>query len=418
MKKVLFTLQFVILAGLTNAEIPNVNQSGVGTRAFGLGNNYVALSNDYSAVYWNPAGLAFLPVREIHIGFENGQMNKETEFSGLQTTRKRNDFNVSSLGLVHSIPTSRGGFSFALGYSRPTSLNDMLYLSGTDVYKGDVSRTIDDTIVYLQKGDTIYYDFLKRSANGHFSLWSVAAGWQVAENFGFGITASYIGGDQHVESSDRSRTNKYAIGDGGNYGYDVDYRGIDLRIGGIYHLNKIVTMGARINLYQNINYYLTSEYFKHATGSLNSSMSGALGIGLTLPGAIFTGDFNFSAPNSNVDEGNLSYWRLGGGVGAELPVKAISSILRIGYHWDELEPYPFVDYLDNTYQKNDFILENKSSKQLFTGGMSLLLNEKMTIDVAYGYSIYSFTTQWYDWQNTLQESYKNHRGAVTISVRY
>ena len=41
---------------------------GAGARALGMGNAYVALSLDATAVYWNPAGLAQVsPVREIHL---------------------------------------------------------------------------------------------------------------------------------------------------------------------------------------------------------------------------------------------------------------------------------------------------------------------------------------------------------------
>jgi hypothetical protein len=40
-------------------------QIGVGARAVGLGESFVAVANDPSAVYWNPAGLASLQRREV-----------------------------------------------------------------------------------------------------------------------------------------------------------------------------------------------------------------------------------------------------------------------------------------------------------------------------------------------------------------
>jgi long-subunit fatty acid transport protein len=40
-------------------------QIGVGARAVGLGESFVAVANDPSAVYWNPAGLASLQRREL-----------------------------------------------------------------------------------------------------------------------------------------------------------------------------------------------------------------------------------------------------------------------------------------------------------------------------------------------------------------
>ena len=38
---------------------------GVGARALGMGGSYVALANDASAAYWNPAGLATLQHAEM-----------------------------------------------------------------------------------------------------------------------------------------------------------------------------------------------------------------------------------------------------------------------------------------------------------------------------------------------------------------
>src|SRR5262245_16177565 len=40
---------------------------GVGARAVGLGESFVAVANDPSAIYWNPAGLASLQRQEVAI---------------------------------------------------------------------------------------------------------------------------------------------------------------------------------------------------------------------------------------------------------------------------------------------------------------------------------------------------------------
>lgn len=40
---------------------------GAGARALGMGSAYVALSQDATALFWNPAGLGQLPKREIHV---------------------------------------------------------------------------------------------------------------------------------------------------------------------------------------------------------------------------------------------------------------------------------------------------------------------------------------------------------------
>jgi len=63
-------------AGTTSAQFLKI---GVGARAVGLGESFVAVANDPSAVYWNPAGLASLQRQELaisHVGWP-GDINYE-----------------------------------------------------------------------------------------------------------------------------------------------------------------------------------------------------------------------------------------------------------------------------------------------------------------------------------------------------
>jgi len=64
-----FFLIAVILAANIAAE-DNVRfgfENGFGARAFSMANNYVALSNDLSAIYWNPAAMSFSLTREFQV---------------------------------------------------------------------------------------------------------------------------------------------------------------------------------------------------------------------------------------------------------------------------------------------------------------------------------------------------------------
>lgn len=63
-------------AGTTSAQFLKI---GLGARAVGLGEAFVAVANDPSAVYWNPAGLASLQRQEValaHVGWP-GDINFE-----------------------------------------------------------------------------------------------------------------------------------------------------------------------------------------------------------------------------------------------------------------------------------------------------------------------------------------------------
>lgn len=54
--------QRVSKAGTTAAEFLKI---GVGPRATGMGSAYVAVSDDATAMYWNPAGIAGIEKNEI-----------------------------------------------------------------------------------------------------------------------------------------------------------------------------------------------------------------------------------------------------------------------------------------------------------------------------------------------------------------
>src|SRR5258705_452634 len=51
-------------AGTSSATFLRI---GIGARAVGMGEAFVAVANDPSAIYWNPAGLASLQRRELSI---------------------------------------------------------------------------------------------------------------------------------------------------------------------------------------------------------------------------------------------------------------------------------------------------------------------------------------------------------------
>jgi hypothetical protein len=76
MKKIKYILiVFVLLMAFSSgsyAQIDNVGTSaanflkiGIGARAQGMGGAYVAQANDATALYWNPAGIAFIEGREV-----------------------------------------------------------------------------------------------------------------------------------------------------------------------------------------------------------------------------------------------------------------------------------------------------------------------------------------------------------------
>ncbi len=418
-------LQMTIIAvcatvSMIFAEAPFTTTNGIGTRAMGMGNSYTAIANDYSATFWNPAGLAFLPIREVHIGIGGSKLSGETMFDGKKTEYAKSQMELTSIGLVRALPTTKGGFAFALGYSKPYSLNDIRKFSGRDVYC-DTSY-IDlipgvDTIYY---GDTLRYDLYRYYTSGDFGLWSGAVGWQVAEGLGFGVTLSYLHGTEKSHKSILSHTHKGLYDDGTEISAETHYNGYDLRIGGLYKVNNNLSVGARIEIPKVIYYEeeIRDYYEDTYSGKLISSLSGAIGVATKLPFATISADLNFRSPNPDVDEGILSYWKAGGGIGIEVPLQAANAIIRGGYHYQELDFYPYAEYRDDELFIDPIITDDKNNLQMFTTGITFILSKSITFDAAYVFSNYSIVTIDRSWKNNITESYDRHRAAATISIRY
>ncbi len=59
-KKSIFALLTIFLLSASLLFANGLSLNSIGTRALGMGGAYIGLANDYSAVYWNPAGVATL----------------------------------------------------------------------------------------------------------------------------------------------------------------------------------------------------------------------------------------------------------------------------------------------------------------------------------------------------------------------
>lgn len=414
------------IVSLLFAESPLVLIDGVGTKAQGMGNNYTAIANDYSAVFWNPSGLAFVPVREIHAGINVAGMSTETGLGGSEKNYRKSRVGFSSAGLVRSLPTTQGGFAFALGYSTPYSFMDISRYRGVDVYNDPDSALPNYSVTdVLMFGDSLWYDDAKYVSNGGLGLWSAAAGWQIAKGFGIGITASYLIGRQmnhrsFITHSDHSRGYFDNVTD---IATETEYHGFDLRLGVMYQPNSFLSAGARIEIPQVIRYKTVQRFAGYegvvkSDGILRSSLSSALGFAVTLPFVKVDADATVRSPNPDVDEGDLAYWKIGAGAGVEIPVSALNAIVRAGYSWKEYDLYPYADYTNGMLQQDVSVDASGSDLHQFSLGTTLVLSKSITFD--FGYTTIFFNTSAVDinWRNALDKKYSVNRFDCVFSVRY
>ena len=260
-----FTL--VAIVGLTNWGFSQnafdavrivQDEIGFGARALGMGGAYTAVANDYSAIYWNPAGLADVKYSEFfgelsHLNFKN-----EATFANQLTDNSENYTRLRSLGLALPFPTQRGSFVVALGYNRVRDFDQNLLFSGFNTQSNDVSFDLED-----QQGNTNTYPFDKEVQQteqimdeGGLKQWSFAAAIALSPNFTAGITANiYKGKDDYLFTfTQEDIENNYNIFPGDFQSYQLnqklltDYSAFNLKLGGMFKVNRNVKIGAAIGL--------------------------------------------------------------------------------------------------------------------------------------------------------------------------
>ena len=203
---------------------------GVGSRALGMGNTYTGVANDFSAIYWNPAGLAQAQLDEFSFGVSYLNNIDTSQFFGTQGSYSTGAFNVNALGFVHKLPTQRGSFVVALGYHRQNSFVSGLSFNGFnpnssiiqtsarngEAYPSDLTDNIAYQL-YLADLDTMNGRFISPITNrvtqgakvvegGGLNNWSVAGAMDIARDLSLGVTLTYVAGsyryDRNYEETD------------------------------------------------------------------------------------------------------------------------------------------------------------------------------------------------------------------------
>jgi hypothetical protein len=190
---------------------------GSSARALGMGNAFTSVSDDFSAVFFNPAGLGLIRSFEISGGLDHGIYNNDVTFFENISPFSNSTTNFIKAGLVMPLPTTQGSMVLGFGYNRQKSFRNGFnfdgFNSGSNSMIQDLTSVNDDipfrlglsyplydqqTDNYL-KDTTIINGMLNQSGtileDGKIDAWSFSGSVEIAKNVFIGGTFNYLTGN-------------------------------------------------------------------------------------------------------------------------------------------------------------------------------------------------------------------------------
>lgn len=177
--------QMLSVGDYADPVLPSERQMPYGIRSAGMGGTGIAVSEDLSALFYNPANLGYIYRIEVAGALHYDAFSYESVFDNVNSRSGSDSYiKLATLGAVIPVPTSRGGLAFALGFTRTNSFDRRLKFSGTGA----------DGIIY--DGD--------ESSNGGLGKFCIGAGIQVSPYASLGMSLDlYAGGEKYSWFLDR-----------------------------------------------------------------------------------------------------------------------------------------------------------------------------------------------------------------------
>lgn len=450
MKAVLFDIRivfvFFLIAGIMKAQNFNdalkLSEPGLGSsaRALGMGNSFTAVSDDYSAVFFNPAGLGLIHDPSLTFGLNYENLDNSATLFGNTTTNSIGSTNFSRLGLVFPFPTIRGSLVFAFGYNQNKSFNRTLKFDGFNSANNSYIQYLtnfNDDIPYLLglsyglfdsddnyiRDETVINGRLNQSGTineeGSINSWNFSASAEAAKNLFVGgtlnlITGSYKRYKDYYEDDTQNIYNSSILLDPNdevtrdfetfylNDVIDWDISGWDFKLGFLYKLNPNLNVGGAIKF---PGYYTIKETF-FVTGSstfangdgydldedeskteydINSPYEFSAGASFNLEGLIISADVKL-----------IDYSQMEFSSGLD-PVQRNNNNQEIIELFDNVVNYSFgAEYtlpqlgvkLRGGFMNNQSPFKGDPSefnRKYITGGLGFATNEAISIDVAYAH---------------------------------
>ena len=369
------------------------NTFGVGARTMGMGGASLGLADDFTALYWNPAGMAQIQKFEFFSSLSHNYAAIDTYFTGDEkTAATHSQMRLNSLGIVYPFQTRRGGWAIGFGYNRPQNFDEKIAIQGIDPSSGtDFSGlAVDETTLN----------------RGGIGIWSFGTSVYISKNVLLGGALDFWQGSSLYELDSEAKDILNVDSDLSHFRYDDaidrEYSGVGARVGLLAHLTDNVSVGlnfvAPVDLSVDEHWYQYTKAVYDDGEETSDSVSGVqafdierpleIGAGVAVKALnrrlILAADVQFTdwtqtryapapaddVPADNFEEYYASSLQLR--VGAEYRIPVIETYIRLGYFRDA---DPFQDPL-----KDPDIVD---ARDYITAGIGKIFEESLKLDVGY-----------------------------------
>ena len=415
----LFGVVFFVPVSMGQVEEMAIGKTfGVGARTMGMGGASLGLADDFTALYWNPAGMAQIQKFELFSSLSHNVAIADTYFTGdaVKTTTSRSQMRPNAIGFVYPLETRQGGLAVGFGYNRQQNFDYQTAIQGIDPSSGtDFSGLSVDEI---------------NANSGGIGIWSFGASVYVTKRLIVGGSLDFWSGSSlnHLDTTATDIVNIDSELSRFSYDDEVDreYSGVGGRIGLLAHLTDNINFGLTLVAPTELG---VDELWHQSTLEVyddgekwSDSVSGSqlydierpfeVGAGIAVKlfnqGLILAGDVQFTdwtqtrydpAPADDIPKNNFEEYyatTLQVRLGAEYEIPVIATHIRLGYLRD---PIPF------RYTQVD-------THDFFTAGVGKIFEDSLKLDVTY------VLGGWAQERNDVKTENLTHRVFMSAAYRY
>jgi hypothetical protein len=186
----------------------------VGARALGMGGAYRAAGRDVLALRYNPAGLARVRHRTVHVGFGTRSTRREITYFGSPSEKTTSSTFLESAAFAYPVPTYRGSLVLGAGVFRTHSSDVEFLLNGTDTVSPVTTR-----------------DWFQHDGSGGLWSWEAGFGIDLSPRIAFGLALAVLDEDLEAFSTFESDTLSSGVTGFIDDQLALDVDGYDVRMG-------------------------------------------------------------------------------------------------------------------------------------------------------------------------------------------